>query len=72
MKFESQLQSLLDDSYIVKLEEAYDFQNHGWMFLELMENDLSAIFSKNYGDLSEDFVRWTLYKVALAIQHLHS
>lgn len=61
-----------EENYLINCEEVFDFQNRIWVFLELMEGgSLTDLVLTRGGNLSEDFVRWSLYQVVKGLEVMH-
>ena len=63
----------------VKLKEAvvsvlasYEFKSKIWIFLELMDDDLTALIDGYYQKYTETVVKYILKKVLEGLAHLHS
>ena len=69
---ECSLIKALNSEHIVTCEEVFDWENKIYVFLELMDGgDLSKIVRFNSKSYSEDFCRYTLWKVAKGLQVMH-
>ena len=56
---------------IVACEDVYDFDKRIWVFLELMEGDLSQVVLNSRSNYSEDFCKFTLHEIAKGLQVMH-
>ena len=68
---ECSLIKALNSEYIVGCEDVYDFDKKIWVFLELMDEDMSKIILNSSSQYSEDFCKYTLYCVAKGLQAMH-
>jgi len=57
---------------VLKIFASYDFRGRIWIFLELMDNDLTAIIVENYELYSENVVKYILKKILDGLSHLHA
>ena len=69
---ESSLISYLDSDEIIKCVDLYEYKNKIWIILDLLDGgDLSSIVFNYHDRYSEDFCKYTLYKVAKGLQKMH-
>ena len=68
---ECSLMAYLDCDQLLRCEEVYDYQDRLWVFLELMESDLTKIVVAKNGDFSLEFIKYTLYRVAQGVRRMH-
>ena len=69
---EASLIAYLDCDEMIKCEDLYHFQNNVYIILELMEQgSMTNIVTKYNKTYSENFCRYTLYKVAKGLQKMH-
>jgi len=61
----------LNSENIVACEDVYDFDQRIWVFLELMEGDLSKIIMNTESNYSEAFCKFSLFSVARGLQTMH-
>jgi len=72
---ECSLLTYLNCAQLISCEEVYDFGGRIWVILELMEGGsmTGVVLDRSNGfELSEDFIRWSLYQVALALAVMHA
>ena len=72
MKQEASLINYLNSNELIKCFEIYHNKKEVYIMLELMEQgSLRSIVSHYQRQLSEDFCRYCLYKVALGLRKMH-
>ena len=49
-----------DAEAVVRVLASYEFKNRIWIFLELMDDDLTNLLEKNYETYSENIVKYML------------
>ena len=72
---ECSLLTYLNCAQLISCEEVYDFGGRIWVILELMEGGsmTGVVLDRSNGfELSEDFIRWSLHQVALALAVMHA
>ena len=57
---------------VVKVLASYEFEQNIWIFLELMDGDLTGLIENYYQTYSETVVKYILRKVLEGLAHLHS
>ena len=58
---------------LIRCEEVYEYANQIWVILEYMEDEsMTDLVLSRQGDFAEDFVRWSLYQVALGLHAMHA
>jgi serine/threonine protein kinase len=61
-----------DTDYILRYKEAYVFREKIWIILEMMDGGaLTPMLEEMKGNFSEEFCKYTLYKVCVALKFLH-
>ena len=64
--------SYLSSNEMVKVLDLYDYQNEIFFVLEYMDQgSLRDIISYDHENYSEDFCRYSIYKVAKGLQKMH-
>ena len=57
---------------VVQCLDAFFYEKRIWMFLELMDGgSMTDICEEEQGNYSENFCKYTLYKVMQSLKHLH-
>ena len=70
---ECRLMMHLHCEQLIRCEEVYEHANQIWVILEYMEDEsMTELVVSRQGDFSEDFVRWSLYQVALGLHAMHA
>ena len=72
IKNECALIKALNSPYLVQCEEVFEFNEELFVFLELMDGDLSHIISQHHTRYSSDFIKYTLYIVAMGLRDMHN
>ena len=64
---------LLECDQLINCEEVYEYEDRIFIILDYMEGgSLDDISLSKRGQLSETFVKWSLYNAALGIQAMHN
>ena len=70
---ECRLMMHLHCEQLIRCEEVYEYANQIWVILEYMEDEsMTDLVLSRQGDFAEDFVRWSLYQVALGLHAMHA
>ena len=69
---EASLISHLQSDELIKCVDLYDWCKSIYMIVELMDRDMAPICLTGQQNYSEDFCRYTLYKVAKGLQAMHN
>ena len=70
---EASLIAFLNSDEMIKCVDLYDFKNAVYIILELMEQgSMVDIITQGNKAYSEDFCRYSLYKVALGLSKMHA
>ena len=65
--------AFLNSDEMIKCVDLYDFNNTVYIVLELMEQgSMVDIVTQGNMNYSEDFCRYSLYKVALGLSKMHA
>ena len=57
----------------MKCEELFEFAGRIWLMSEYMgQGSIKKLINKSHKKYSEEFCRYSLYKVALGLQRMHS
>lgn len=73
MEGESLLLASINSDYIVKAEAIYNFEGSVYVLLEYMDGGaLNKLVTQTFVPLTEDFVKYSLYRTAKGIQALHT
>ena len=60
-----------DDS-VVQIYGSFDYRDRIWIFLELMDDDLTSIIMQYHLIYSENVVKFILLKILTGLEHMHS
>ena len=70
---EAKLMKYLECDQLINCVEVYEFDERIMLILDYMEGgSLDEISFSRKGQLSENFIKWSLYNVALGIQAMHN
>ena len=66
------IMQMAENTFTVKCHEAYWYENHYWLFLELMTGgNFTEICESKKGDLSEEFCKYVLLMTLRGLSDLH-
>ena len=56
---------------VLQIYASYDFRDRIWIFLELMDTDLTAFIDMYYGQYSEGVCKYVLWQTLRGLDYLH-
>ena len=60
-----------DQDTVLKIYRSYDYRDRIWIFLELMNCDLTSVIDNYHEQYSENVVKYILWKILLGLHNLH-
>ena len=61
-----------DTATVLQILSSYDYRDRIWIFLELMDGDLTQIIEKYHQRYTENVVKYCLNKILIGIKNIHS
>ena len=57
---------------VLQIHACFDFKDHIWIFLELMDCDLTSVIEQNYEMYTENTVKYILWQILQGLHYLHN
>ena len=57
---------------VLNIMSSYEYRDRFWIFMELMDDDLTSVIKQNHETYSENVVKYILKRIIMGLAHLHS